>query len=89
MSQLIEILVGGVLVLLVFFDVLATTLVVPKGPGPLTRRFAGLLWRSLLLLHRRDSHSRWPNFGGPVVLVATVFAWLEVLWAGLDAGLRR
>lgn len=82
MSQTMAFVAGCALVVLVFVDALVTTLFVAKGAGPLTRRFAGLLWRGLLRFHRRDSHARWLTVGGPVLLIATVMAWVIALWAG-------
>lgn len=81
-SSTVAIVAGSLLVILVFLDVLSTTLVVAKGAGPLTRRLIGLLWRGLLRLHRRDSNSPLLTFAGPMLLVSTVIVWVLALWCG-------
>ncbi|HEX2174917.1 MAG TPA: potassium channel family protein [Nocardioidaceae bacterium] len=82
MWELVTIIAGVVLVVLVFADALATTMVVAAGAGPLTRRVAGLLWRAMLRLHRRDSRSLLLTVTGPMLLVTTVLLWVTGLWAG-------
>jgi hypothetical protein len=73
---------GAVLVVLVLADVVATTLTIGTGAGPLTRRVLGPAWRVLLWLHRTDSTSAWLSTAGTVLLMSTVLLWVALLWGG-------
>ncbi|MGY1708737.1 potassium channel family protein [Geodermatophilus sp. SYSU D00758] len=73
---------GAVLLLLGLADVVATTLAVGTGGGPLTRRLLGRTWRGLLRLHRRGRGSRWLSWAGPGLLLMTALVWVGLLWGG-------
>jgi Ion channel len=73
---------GAAVVVLVLADVVATTLTIGTGAGPLTRRVLGPAWRVLLRLHRRDSTSAWLSTAGTVLLMTTVLIWVALLWGG-------
>lgn len=82
MTDALEILVGGLLVLMIFGDALMTTLAVSVGGGPLTRKVLGLCWRGMLRLHRRNARSSLLNTGGAVLLIMTVLVWVAGLLLG-------
>lgn len=72
---------GGVLLTLVFYDAVVTTLATSNAAGPLTARLGRDYWR----LSRRlasGPRSVVAISAGPVVLLLTVGAWLLLLWAG-------
>jgi Ion channel len=75
---------GAVLVLLVLWDVFATTSTLGEGAGPLTRRFLARTWRLLLHLHRRHPDGLTGLLGnaGAALLVATVLIWVVAFWTG-------
>ncbi len=72
--------IGTILLLLATVDLLWTTLWVDGGSGPLSARLTTGLWRGI----RKASgiHSRTLSLAGPVVMVATLLAWVVLLWAG-------
>ena len=78
---------GAVLVVLVLADVVATTLTIGTGAGPLTRRVLGPAWRVLLWLHRTDSTSAWLSTAGTVLLMSTVLLWVALLTALLGGSI--
>jgi len=82
MLDLLALFAGAAIIVLVFLDALATTLLVGAGAGPLTRRVAGLAWRGLLRLHRRDSESVMLSAAPVVLLIGTVLSWVAGLWGG-------
>ncbi|SDX90416.1 Ion channel [Modestobacter sp. DSM 44400] len=75
-------LAGVALVVLVLADVLATTLTLGEGSGPLTRRFLGRAWRVMLHLHGHRRSSRLLTNAGSLLLATTVLIWVVVFWAG-------
>lgn len=82
MPSAVLVALGALLVLAVLVDVLATTLTLGEGAGPLTRRILAFLWRWSLLLSRRGTRSRLLANAGPVLLVLTVLFWVLVTWGG-------
>ncbi len=74
--------VGAALISGVLLDVLATTLTLGEGAGPLTRRLLAWLWRGALRLRPRGSRSRLLSNAGPALLVLTVLTWVLVTWTG-------
>ncbi len=82
MEHLLLVVLGAALLVLVAFDVLATTLTIGVSAGPCTRRVLGLAWRALLRLHRRDSEDRLLATAGVALLVSTVLIWVALTWAG-------
>lgn len=66
----------------VFVDAFMTTLTVSAGAGPITDRVLGHVWRAMLRLHRQDSESSPLAWGGAVLLITTVLAWVALLWCG-------
>ena len=67
---------GAALVVLVLFDLAATTLTLGEGAGPLTRRLLGRLWPGVLALASRGSRSKILSNAGPVLLALTVLIWV-------------
>ncbi|NHC22925.1 two pore domain potassium channel family protein [Nocardioides sp. IC4_145] len=82
MPDIVFIVAGAILVALVFFDALATTLAVSSGAGPVTTGVLGAAWRVALRLHRQDKKGGLLTFSGPVMLIVTVLTWVALLWAG-------
>lgn len=74
--------VGAALVALVVLDLVATTLTLGEGAGPMTRRLLGPLWRSLLRLGSRGRRSKMLSNAGPALLVLTVLIWASLSWGG-------
>ena len=75
---------GALTIGLVSRDVVATTLTLAEGAGPLTRRVLTGGWRQVLRLHRRreDGRARLLTAAGPMLMVGTVVLWVTVFWAG-------
>lgn len=72
---------GGVMLAVVFYDVLSTTLVTTTAAGPVTARVAMGLWR-LARRAARGPRSALMGLTGPMILLATVGLWLMLLWGG-------
>lgn len=75
-------LIGLGLVGMALFDMLATTVAVSVGKGPVTARVARWIWGRLLAVHERRRSHRLLAWGGPVVLLAILLMWLGLLVAG-------
>lgn len=73
---------GVVLVAVALYDLLATTVAVSLGTGPVTHRLAQQVWRGFLALYERRPSHRLLAWGGPVILVVVVLTWLVLLVAG-------
>ena len=82
MLDVLAVLAGLTLVVLVFVDAFATTLLVAVGAGPFTRRLLGAIWRLLLRFHTQDKPSFLLTGIGTSLLITTVLTWVLVLWAG-------
>lgn len=82
MSDILLIVAGALIVALVFFDALATTLAVSSGAGPVTTGVLGAAWRVALRLHHQDKRGGLLTFSGPVMLIVTVLTWVALLWLG-------
>ncbi|RBY93582.1 hypothetical protein DQ237_17525 [Blastococcus sp. TF02-8] len=82
MVRAAEIGLGVLLVLAVLVDVLATTLTLGEGAGPITRRVLRVLWRRSLRLRPRGSRSVLLADVGPALLVLTVLLWVAATWIG-------
>ncbi|MEX2549157.1 MAG: ion channel [Nitriliruptoraceae bacterium] len=74
-------LAGLVLLAMVAYDALATTLSVGAAAGPLTSRLARGWWRFARRLAGRPDSPVIVS-AGPVVLLLTIGVWLGLLWAG-------
>lgn len=70
---------GAVLVVIALADAVMTA---GSGGGPLTARLGRGVWRLLLLLAAGHGPSRLLAYGGALVLLTTVGAWVLLLWAG-------
>lgn len=80
--EVILVVLGTLLVLVTFLDVIWTTLASSGGAGPITRRFAPLLWSGMVAVHRRR-HSHGFLSGSAVTLVVLVLAlWIVLVVAG-------
>jgi Ion channel len=80
--QVFSTIAGTVMVVAVFFDALATTMVVGAGAGPVTRRLTGLLWRAALDVVRGRQGSALLGSAGAAILFVTVMVWVALLWLG-------
>jgi hypothetical protein len=74
------ILAGVLLLVFAVVDLLWTTLWVDGGAGPLSSRIMQGLWRGLRAVS--GSRSRALSLAGPLVLVASLSAWVLLLWVG-------
>ncbi len=76
----VYILLGLSLLALVVVDLLWTTLWVEGGAGPLTTRLMSWSWK---LFRRVAGHRpRALSLSGPVILLASLTAWIALLWLG-------
>lgn len=73
---------GLALVALTLHDMLATTVAVSLGSGPISHRLAQQVWRGFLALYRRRDSHRLLAWGGPTTLLVIVLTWLLLLLAG-------
>ena len=73
-------LVGLLLLAFAVVDLLWTTLWVDGGAGPLSSRMMEGLWRGLRAAS--GDRSRVLSLAGPLVLVASLSAWVLLLWTG-------
>lgn len=80
MSAAIAIAAGTVLLVVMFVDLVWTTLGVSYGSGPLTRVVLGLGWRAASPLRRRRAHG-WQAAAGVTTVLATLALWVVLLWA--------
>ena len=70
---------GGVLVAVILLDALWTTVSL-QGGGPLSRRAARGLWRVIVASAPAQSKRR--QAAGAIILVATLWSWVALLWLG-------
>lgn len=71
----------GVLVLLtVIIDLLWTSLWVDGGSGPVSGHLTTAIWKGLRLIS--GDRSRLLSLAGPLILTATLFMWVLLIWAG-------
>ncbi|MCZ2860441.1 potassium channel family protein [Blastococcus sp. VKM Ac-2987] len=83
MTDVLLVVGGALAVVLVVWDVTATTLTLGEGAGPLTRRLLAAAWRLLLRVHRRrGGRPRLLSSAGPLLMGVTVFLWVALFWAG-------
>lgn len=73
--------VGGLMLLVVSYDVLSTTLVTTSAAGPLTGGIGHGVWAMSRRVARRPG-SVIMQMTGPIVLVLTIVVWLTLLWGG-------
>lgn len=73
--------VGSLLLAVVFFDAIATTLSTGAAAGPVTARIGAGWWRLARRLARTPS-SPLVVASGPIVILLTVGVWLAMLWGG-------
>lgn len=72
---------GVALIVIVFADLLQTTLMV-SGHGFLSGRLSMLVWRGLLLIHRSRPSHRLLRAGGPLIILLFYLLWFLLLWVG-------
>ncbi len=73
--------VGTVLICIVLWDVIKTTLLL-QGAGPLTKRLSGVLWRGCLAITGRLLPREFLSFCGVGILLITIAVWVILYWAG-------
>ncbi|MCT8467823.1 hypothetical protein BTW10_07970 [Chromohalobacter japonicus] len=79
--QMVLLLLGGLLVLFICYDIIQTTLAASNS-GPLTTRLAEGSWYLLLCLHRRYHLPRLLQAAGPWITMGLFLTWVLVLWLG-------
>jgi hypothetical protein len=72
---------GGLLALLVFGDIVLTALHL-KGGGPFSNGLIQLMWRALLRLHRRKPSHGFLSYGGLSLILGTILGWVILYWTG-------
>lgn len=72
---------GGLLIVIVGYDAISTTLSIGAGAGPITSRI-GAGWWSLARRLARGPTSPVVVSAGPVVVLLTIGVWLALLWGG-------
>lgn len=73
---------GALLVVLALVDLLATTVSVAHGTGPVAGGIARVTWGLLSRLRRRLGRPRLLVAGGPVILLVVIAAWVVLLITG-------
>lgn len=81
MPEVAALIVGLTILSLVAWDVLATTLSLQSVAGPMTRLLMRAIW-SVLRRGAGPVGAALKARAGPAVLLATVAAWVVMLWAG-------
>ena len=71
---------GGLLVLFVYVDVLWTTM--GQGGGPFTTRIMSGVWKALLSSQRRFGATRLLSSAGIIITILAVVLWILFLWMG-------
>tara|TARA_R110001599_G_scaffold153095_1_gene338244 strand:+ start:1003 stop:2028 length:1026 start_codon:yes stop_codon:yes gene_type:complete len=74
--------IGALLILLVIYDAIRTTLSVSSSGGPLTNRLVSGLWFLLLNIHRRRKSHAMLSSVGPWITVTLLLTWFFVAWLG-------
>lgn len=72
---------GSALIILVFVDLVQTTLAV-NGHGLMSGPLSAGVWRALLGLHRLKRSQGLLCAGGPAIIVLFYVVWFGLLWAG-------
>jgi hypothetical protein len=78
----VSLVIGLLLIGVVVEDVIATTLTLGEGTGPLTRRVLRLAWRGLFGLQRRRGGRKLLGNAGALLLAVTVMIWVALFWGG-------
>jgi len=73
--------IGGIIVILVLWDVVKTTLLL-QGAGPLNRRLSNSIWRGGLAVHHRLPGHFFLSVAGVCILLASVSLWILLYWIG-------
>jgi len=73
--------IGGIIVILVLWDVVKTTLLL-QGAGPLNRRLSNSIWRGCLAVHHRLPGHFFLSVAGVCILLASVSLWILLYWIG-------
>lgn len=74
--------IGTLLILLVAYDAIRTTLSVSSPGGPLTNRLVSGIWFMLLGIHRRRKSHAMLSSAGPWMTMALLITWFLVAWLG-------
>lgn len=73
---------GALLIWLVFYDAIRTTLSVSSSGGPLTNRLVSGMWVMLLGIHRRRKSHAMLSSVGPWITMVLLLTWFLVAWLG-------
>ncbi len=71
---------GSLLLVFTIVDLLWTILWVDGGAGPFSAHVTTWLWKGMRKLGGK--HSRVLSLAGPIMLIATLLAWVFLIWAG-------
>ncbi|MFW5697389.1 MAG: potassium channel family protein [Fimbriimonadaceae bacterium] len=69
---------AAVLALFVLYDVVITVMST-QGAGPLTRRWTRVVWRLLLVVHRKWPIHRFLSLVGPLLMLLSILIWYLLL----------
>jgi hypothetical protein len=78
--ELLYLLLGAFLLAFVIIDLLWTTLWVDGGSGPISGRISSVIWGGLRRIGGRGSRTL--SLAGPIILTATLLAWVALIWGG-------
>lgn len=80
--EVILVVLGTVLVLVTFLDVVWTTLASSGGAGPITRWFAPLLWSGMTAIHRRRRSHGFLSASAVALVVLVLAFWIVLVTTG-------
>lgn len=72
---------GLVILIVLSFDILWTTLLIAGG-GPLSTRLTSWVWRFLLFIQGSGEKHRLLSYGGLLVIVINLLFWVSFIWLG-------
>ncbi|MFD2629506.1 ion channel [Oceanobacillus kapialis] len=76
----IYLVIGLIILIVVFIDILWTTLWVDGAAGPLSSRLTKLSWKSFRIMSR--DNSKFLSLAGPIILALTLLMWILFIWIG-------
>ncbi|MDX1619840.1 MAG: hypothetical protein R3320_02540 [Nitriliruptorales bacterium] len=82
MLQILQPIVGGMIVAVTLYDLFATVVGAGRGAGPITDRVATRVWNVLLKIHQRGTYPIMLRRAGPSILMGIILMWLTLLILG-------
>jgi hypothetical protein len=80
--RIVPTVLGGLLLVLTFHDLVATTVSVSGGAGPVTQRVGHRLWHLALRTRRRNGRRALLRRSGPLILFLVIALWTVLLILG-------